>query len=305
MTVAFIACVEAGRLEQQGVLLFESLRRHGGRYAAARAFAFRPRRGPPLADATLARFRELSVELIDERLNVDLEHYPIANKIFASAWAEQHLEEDVVAFLDSDTFFCAEPAEFALAGDAAALVRPVNRKNQGSSGPDDKKDAYWQELYRICQVPAGRFCETTVEREQIREYWNAGLIVARREDEVFAAWKRDFLLLLERQHLPKNGLNNLDQMALAATLTRFGDRVRVPDARYNYPLPMRSELQEPLRSAPLEALVHVHYFRWFHQPGFLSEITPPLPADSEHVRWLTTHLPHHPVDESPGRGKNR
>lgn len=305
MSVAFIACVESGRLEQQGVLLFESLRKYGGRFANARALAFRPRRGPPLGDVTIERFRELDVERVDERLNVDLEHYPIANKVFASAWAEQHLDEDVIAFLDSDTFFCAEPTEFALESDQAALVRPVNRKNQGSSGPEDKKDRYWQKLYEICEVTAGRFCETTVERQAIREYWNAGLIVGRRDAEVFSAWKRDFLRLLEREHFPKNGLNNMDQMALAATLTRHADRVRVPDARYNYPLPMRGELQEPMRSAPLEELVHVHYFRWFHKPGFLSELAPAFAADSEQVRWLEGHLPHVPVDDSPGRGKNR
>lgn len=305
MTIAFLACVEAGRLEQQGVLLFESLRRYGGRYADARALAFRPRRGPPLDAATLARFDALGVERVDERLNVDFEHYPIANKVLACAWAESRVDADVLVFLDSDTFFCGEPAALDLGPAHDAAVRPVNRKNQGSSGERDKRDAYWQELYRICGVAPGRFCETTVERERIREYWNAGLIAARREAGVFSAWRDDFLRLMAREHVPPNGLNNMDQMALAATLTRVGDRVLVPDGRHNYPLPMRRELGEPLRSAPLEDLVHVHYFRWFHKPGFLRALQPGFSADSEIVGWLEARLPHLPIDDDPGRGKNR
>ena len=304
-SVAFIACVEHGKLEAQASLLFRSLRRYGGADRDARAVAFQPREGPPLDAATTSLFQELDVELITERLNVDFHHYPIANKVFASAWAERHLDVDVIVFLDSDTFFCGEPTELHLGAGASAAVRPVNRKNRGSAGPGDKNDAYWLELYRLLGVEPGRFCETAAERERIREYWNAGLIVARREDGVFARWERDFLTLMERQHIPKNGLNNVDQFSLAGTLTAYGDRVCVLDGRYNYPLPMRAELLEPLRSAPLEELRHVHYFRWFQKPGFLDALEPALPADSEMVAWLKGWLPLPPVDDDPGRGKTR
>ena len=77
--------------------------------------------------------------------------------------------------------------------------------------------------------------------------------------------------------------------------------VRVLDGRYNYPLPKRDRLAEPLRSAPLEALVHVHYFRWLHQPGFLDRLVPRLAADSEIAEWLADALPLEPRIDDPAR----
>lgn len=305
MSIAFIACVESGRLEPQACLLFRSIRTFAGRLARARIVAYRPRAGAPLAAATLAVFRELEVDLIEERLNVAFEHYPIANKVLASAHAEEHLAEDLVVFLDSDTLITGEPLDLLLAPGIGAAVRPVNRKNRGSSGPDDKNDGYWQELYRIVGVKPGRFCTTTVEGERIREYWNAGLIVARRSDAVMQRWRDDFLRLMAREHIPRNGLNNMDQFALAASLTRLGERLLVLDERYNYPLPMRAALREPWRGAALEDLRHVHYFRWFQQPGFLAGLAPPIARDGAVMRFLTPHLPLPPIDPDPGRGRNR
>ncbi|MCZ6464913.1 MAG: hypothetical protein O7A09_11315 [Proteobacteria bacterium] len=305
MSIAFVACVEPGRLESEAVLLFRSIRRYAGRYRDARIASLQPRCEMPLAAETLAAFRELDVEHRALKLNTELPDYPVGNKVFASAWAEENLDEETLVFVDSDSLFTGEPTDLDLDSQRDsrwdAAVRPVNQKNAGSTGPDDRKDRYWLRLYELCGVSPGPFVDTAVSRERIRGYWNAGLVAARRSAGLFGRWRDNLRRLVAASHLPWNGMKNLDQLALAAALAAAPGRVRVLDGRYNYPLPKRDRLTEPLRSAPLEALVHVHYFRWLHQPGFLDRLVPPLAADSEIAEWLAGALPLEPRIDDPAR----
>jgi hypothetical protein len=54
-------------------------------------------------------------------------------------------------------------------------------------------------------------------------------------------------------------------------------------------------MPEPLGSAPLEELVHVHYRFWFHLPGFLERLEPRIDLDGEVASWLAARLPLAPV----------
>jgi hypothetical protein len=301
MRLAFVACVEPGRLEDQGVLLFESIRRHGGRLANAPIVSFQPRDPGPLRPETLAAFARLDVEHRCERLNREFEHIPVANKLFATARAESELEADVVVFLDSDTFFCSEPAELALADGRDVALRPANKKNVASTGPDDRKDGYWQKVYALCGVDSPPYVETTVDRQRVRAYWNAGLMAFRRSAGLADRWLACFRAILRADLLPYNGVKNADQIALAAALASAPDRVEVLDPRYNYPLPKRADLPEPWRHAELETLRHVHYFRWLNKPGWFERIDPPFAEASEVRRWLAARLPLTPTVEDARR----
>jgi len=54
-----------------------------------------------------------------------------------------------------------------------------------------------------------------------------------------------------------------------AVIADIHDRVRVLPDEYNYPLPKRRLLPPGVRELELDDLVHVHYHRWGHLPGFL------------------------------------
>ena len=54
MSLAFLACVERGRLESQAVLLCNSIRRNAGRFADAAIHTFQPRQGTTITDAAKA-----------------------------------------------------------------------------------------------------------------------------------------------------------------------------------------------------------------------------------------------------------
>lgn len=290
-SVAFVSCVESGSLEEQSVLLAESIREWGGTMADSR-IAFFEARGPTgIEPATIRALEALDVEYRNDMLNRDFRTYPIANKIYASAWAEENLTEDVIVLCDTDSFFCNEPSALAIAHGAAA--RPVGQKKRGSSGPGDELDAYWERMYEICGVTERPFVETTIKETPIRAYFNSGLLAGRRDDGVFDAWRRDFETLMEAEHFPEDGNRNMDQLSLAVTLARIWDQVTVLDAPYNYMLRRRPRMPEPARSLPLEELVQVHYRKWLHVDGFVDELEPPLP-DGERLQWLKERLPLEP-----------
>ena len=78
--------IEAGYLEQEVLLLAESLRRFGGRRAGLPLVAVRPRKGPRIARATRRRLSELDVTLVeDEMLSVDYSWWAMANSDQAEA----------------------------------------------------------------------------------------------------------------------------------------------------------------------------------------------------------------------------
>jgi hypothetical protein len=307
MSIAFIACVESGNLENQALLLFRSIRKYAGRFKESPIYSFQPRKGPPLNKNTIKAFEELRIEHNTELLNSDYAYYPIGNKIFASARAEEIIKEKILVFIDTDTVILNEPVGLDISPDIAVAVRPVDNKNYGSTGPGDRNDAYWQKLYSICGINQGRYITATIDKRRIRAFWNSGLIAVNRSEGIFQQWKDNFIKIMKAGHIPidrstgKECLTFMDQLALAPTLTNVYDKVDILDYRYNYPLPKRPLMVSPYRNAALEDLIHVHYHRWFNKPDFLYLLRPKLNKDSEVFRWISGYLPFEPVINEPLR----
>jgi hypothetical protein len=282
-TIAFVACIERGELEKKAILLCRSIRRFAGRHADAPIYTFQPREGTTITAETAAQLSDLGVHHSSERLNTAFADYAIGNKIFAAARAEELAGEDVLVFLDSDSVILDEPRALELRDGIDAAVRPVDFHHNsgepesdddpfwrtrfrrvGSSGPGDPMDAYWLRMYELLGVEARPFVETACSRQRIRAYFNSGLIAVRRSARLFAQWRDDFLGLMAVRHIPRQGpLHYMDQLSLAATLTRVWPRVEILDRRYNYALPARDLGRDPLRPVEDEALVHIHYNAMF------------------------------------------
>jgi hypothetical protein len=299
MSLRFVVCVEAGRLEDETVLLCESIRRFAGRFAQSPISAYRPREGEPLAEATRSRLADLGAELIDEPLNRDLVDYPLANKPYCLVHAEKNAAEDVLVLSDSDCVVVGEPGALELAAGCDAAVRPVGRVSDGSTGPGHDNEAYWERLYELLGVSERPFTETALRGKRIRAYWNTGLVVLRREAGVAAQWLEALKLLIEAPHLPERGINHAEQLSLAGVLAREPGRTLTLPAPYNYRLTRRPQMRDADAALDLSELVHIHYMRSFHVAGFLQGLRPPFDPGSEAFRWLAERLPLEPVIEVP------
>ncbi len=303
-TLSFLLCVEAGRLEPQSLLLVRSIRRWAGRYADAPIHAFRPREGPPLAEATHDAFDGLGVTLHEEVLNRDHHEHVFANTIYVLRRAEDLLKEEVIAVCDSDKVFLSEPSAFDLPpGTNAAVTGPyyLSRAGYGSksSGPGHPEDPYWQRLYDLAGAREEPYVTGIEDGKRMRAFWNGGLVVFRRSARLGDAWMELFARALEAGHHPREGARYLDELTLSALLAREPAAVLQLDPRYNYNIHRRARLPEPWRSLELDDLVSVHYHSWFNREGLLEDLEPPFRQDSERYRWLQDFLPMTPTHSNP------
>jgi hypothetical protein len=299
MTIAFIACLERGSLEEQTILLCRSIRRFAGRYRDAPIYTFQPREGAEISPQTLAVLEQLGVSHSTERLNREFKESGYVNKIMVSARAEEVLKEEVLVFVDSDTIMTGEPLELDLPMRCDVALRPAESGFLNSTGPAHPMDSYWQKLYGICGLTNEPYV-TTELGNRVRAYFSSGLIAVRRSAGLFTQWKSDFLRLIEAGHIPEEtGINRMDEVALAATCTRVFDRVKLLDGRYNYLIYRRDRMVSPWREAQLEDLVHVHYRHCLQRPGYLQQVQPPLDPTREVMRWLDQYLPLEPITDRP------
>jgi hypothetical protein len=301
--VAFLIRVARGKLESQSLLFADSVRAWGGALAGAPVYAFTSPEDAP-STGTLERLRALGVTAVELSLDSPYRDPPVMNKVFVSAWAERELDHAVLAFVDSDTVFLDQPRELTLDGWLAAAKPVGNSRTAGSTGPGDPNEPYWQLVYDQLGVRSWPYVTTTVDRARIRAYWNTGLVAARREAGLFQAWEEALVRLFESGCVFKKPVL-MEQLAWAGVIADIHDRVLVLPEEYNYPLPKRTLLPPGVRDLELDDLVHVHYHRWGHLPGFLGEVRPPLDTGSERYRWLQERFPLTPTIDGPFRWAKR
>jgi hypothetical protein len=296
--LAFLICVEHGRLENESVLLAESIRRWGGGAAESAVYAFSPRPDYQPDPETLERLEALGVKHVTESLIPDLPGgLPTFNKVFVSAWAERELEHETLVFTDTDTVLTGEPREL-LAGDWVAAARPVDRRIAGSRGKG-KNEPYWRRMYEALGVTEEPYVETAVGQMRIRAYWNSGLLAARRSAGLFGEWERALKTLYDRDLVYHRMPQFMDQLSWAGVTANLGDRMLILPAAYNYPLRQRGGLDDEARELDLAEIVHLHYRLFFHLPEPLAAVSPPFQEDTEQYAWLAERLPLQPiVDEA-------
>ena len=90
--IAFLLCVERGRLETEALLCVESLREFGGACAGAPVYAFAPRPEQKPSPETVAALERLGAKLIAEPMVGRFEEMPTLNKVTVAAWAERELD---------------------------------------------------------------------------------------------------------------------------------------------------------------------------------------------------------------------
>jgi hypothetical protein len=296
--LAFLICVEHGRLENEGLLLAESIRRWGGAAADAAIYAFSPRPDFLPSAETVSRLEALGATHVTETLVPDIPGgLPTFNKVFVSAWAERELDHETLVFSDTDAVLVGEPTEL-LGGDWVAAARPVDRRIAGSRGKG-KNDPFWRRMYEAIGVTSEPFVETTVGKMRIRAYWNSGLLAARRGAGLFGAWERALKTLYERDIVYHRMPQFMDQLSWAAVTADHHDRTLILPDGYNYPLRQRGGLDDQARDLDLPEIVHLHYRLFFHLADPLGAVSPPFRPDSEQYAWLADRLPLEPiVDEA-------
>jgi hypothetical protein len=285
--LSFLLCIEGNDIEQQALLLCESIRRFGGRYARSAITAVSPRPEVPISAHSRKRLSEMGVVHVSLPLNRTGSAYLTINRIVAGAWAERNLSADYIVVLDSDTLFTSEPVFFCC--DAGA--RPVDVKGSTSAGSADPREAYWKAICDIAGVGIEQlpWIYTTTDNVRIRASFNGGFTVVRRLCGILQKTEKVFLASLRADLRPlrDEGLDvfastgyvgreasefwGSSQAALSAAIAAQASELLIYSDRYNVPLHMLKPDSDNHVEWPDSEPVLLHY-HWLARPEYRSSL---------------------------------
>lgn len=302
--VEFCFLVENGRLERQAVALAESIRLFSGRHSGAKITVVSPRRERRPSTETRSALEGLGAEYVELDIVSPAPDYGPSHRVYALAAIARRAGPPVLAQLDSDTLFCAEP-DFDLDGQIAA-ARAVDVKGMCSEGPSDPAEQTWLRLAAVAGVALDDlpFVETTVCRTRVRASHNGGLVVGRRDSDLFQTAERIFSGIAAADIRPFAGWDlsiaagsgtvtgagaewwGTTQAATSLAAARLGGALHLLGDGHNIPI----HLDLAVREKPC----HLHYHRMLEGPDTARRTlaSPLLKGCAPEFReWLEGRLP--------------
>lgn len=284
------ACLAENRVtSQRALLLAQSLRAFGGRWASASMLGLMPK-GVALEVGVERGLRDCDVQLISYAPDPALGTVPLAERAAGAARAEEITagKARLLAWLDSDTLVLREPTGLLIPPAARIGCRPVDLRLIGSRW-DEPADAFWESIYAGCGVDRQAIFPvcTTVELEAIRAYFNAGCLVVRPEAGLLRGWREAvarlaggefFLGLTGRQRL------FFHQAVLTGEVLASMRREEIAELppQVNYPLHLHERMPPDRRPANMRELETCRYESVLDSEDWARRV----PVDEDLRSWL-------------------
>ncbi|MEH2092134.1 hypothetical protein [Nostoc sp.] len=289
---AIIICTEPA-FEKKSRLLVRSLKYWGGKFKKIPIISISPR-NQEISLALRKEYEQNDVTPIRLPINVQYSSYNLANKPIACEYVETHYNKtSILIFLDSDKVIFNEPTHLLLSNHFDVAVRPVDVKNIGISNLDDDIESeYWKKVYSIASCIEKRKCVTTVDKQNIFEYFNSGMIATKTNKKNFSQWYRNFLSVMDKGIQPSSGLFFVEQSVFAATVSANASNVLILPVNYNYPIGFHNQLDRQARITSFDDIVSIHYHdflenqKWKSFLGNLQEFD----KTSSRYEWLIENL---------------
>jgi hypothetical protein len=189
----------------------------------------------------------------------------------------------------------------------------VDSKGSATRGPGDAFEDYWVALAGMCGTSVDRlpYIRSTIDGERIRASYNAGLIVARRDKNIFTRGAELFSRSLQAGMRPyrDSGIDifastgsvgragsefwGSSQAVLAIAIWATTDRVVHFPGSYNIPLHMIAAKGEIAPEWLARPPVHVHYHYMFapNRCEIAMEILAKLGVPSDRLAWVADRIP--------------
>lgn len=243
--ITFVCCVDSGWLEAQTVLMIESLRRWGGRFAQAPIVAVTARFGFPLSERTRRLFKKFDVEYLHFRADHPYTWLPYVNKPAALLAVESSTTSEYIGWLDSDLLIVGEPDQLLLS-ENEDFVGCAADKNVGTSGPGDPFEPYWNAICKTVGIDVNQLPWVTAEweKQQIRLLWNSGIFIYRRRTGLGKHFLDTCLQLINARFVPQMdgyfsiGMN--EQIGLGLAMFNAGLRWRALPFSHNFTISPRN-----------------------------------------------------------------
>jgi hypothetical protein len=274
--------IEAGYLEQQVLLLAESLRRFGGVRSDMPLVAVRPRKGPRIARATRKRLEQLNVYLIeDDTLSVDYSWWAMANKPAALRCTEARARTPCVTWIDGDMMVLKEPRGFAPPVEYDFIARSGEAYDVASDGSDEKAE-FWLRLCKILGLNFDAFPDilSYPDEKPIKAYWQGGLLTYRVQTRFSRKFQQVYEALLDGSIASKfAGTYHVDQVSIALAVQAQELRAAHYDPRMNFnvsPLDKAASAKFPINEVEI---MQYHLSLWPANYEWTRRLLSPLAED--------------------------
>lgn len=263
----FCTCIEPGPLEQQVILLAETLRAFGGVYADMPFLAIQPRKGLALSSATRKELARLGVDYVRRDLVGEYSWYNNINKSAAMSWAETAIGTDYLTWLDGDMVIVREPEGLLTESDFGFAAR-AGEGYLGSDGTDVNAP-YWRKVSSILGVPYDDtpLIESLPERRMIHEYYQSGVYTVHKDEEVsrrhFDFMKR---ILDARIASQSCGTYHYDQVTVSMAARGTRRQRELYDFKLNYNFNMIKE--DSIAPDMVASCYILHYHGSFYEDSY-------------------------------------
>ncbi|MBE0687155.1 MAG: hypothetical protein IH585_14285 [Anaerolineaceae bacterium] len=263
--IHYITLISSQVEAQQVKLLIESLRRFGGRLGAYSVWIF----------CTDVKFSEGfsesdTLKIFHLKMDVPLSNFPLAEKVFACALAEEMAALEGVhtlIWLNPDCLIFNPPELFILGDQYDAAFRPVHIRNVGSLA-NESIDGYWQRVYEVVRVNQVPYTiESFVDGQTLRPYFNTHCFAINPTKGILQAWRAIFVTLLMDKEFQDDYCQDefhqifLHQVVLSALVMKSiqQKRLLMLPHEYSYPLHLQEKLLITKRVKSLNQLVCMVY----------------------------------------------
>ena len=279
--------------------LAESIRAFGGRYRDASVWCYSPSEDAGNDPSVAGLLDSLGVERRTCTVPEAARQFYYAGKVFAAAEAEAAAEgsADVLVWMDEDTIVLDEPGAFGLADSIAFAYRPVMHNRSGSLY-SEPPDAFWSRIYAVLAIPDSALFPmiTPADRQTIRAYFNAGLVVVRPERGILRHWAGAFRqlyndsMLVEMCRADRTKAIFLHQTALVGAVLNTLERSEMAELpeHYNYPIFFEQQWDAARAFGSIDGVITLRYDVYFRNPD--PEWAEKLQGPADRVEWLRQHL---------------
>jgi hypothetical protein len=284
---------------QNVCLLAESVRIFGGSFRDVPIWLYVPQALWDKVRQAQGRLTDLGVEVKASAAPEDAAWFYYSGKVFAAGRAEADAagRGQMLAWLDEDTVFLDEPAEFILPVGIALGYRPVMHQNVGLpyGGP---VDSFWRRVYDLLGVPDSAMFSmvTPADGDTIRPYFNAGCMVVRPERGLLAEWGHCFTTLYQDSMLTAMCREDnrkrifIHQVALTGAILTHLKREEMKEFSnsINYPIFFEQQFEAKRTFDDITGVVTIRHESYFADPapGWQARLKGPR----ERIAWMKEHL---------------
>lgn len=255
-----------------GELLIKSIRKNGGVYRECPIFVLTPEH------ANIVWCFEEGNQL-EYEVPEGLRKLPFADKMLAAAAFEKNTDGPYI-WMDVDSIVLQEPKEWILDNNDEIGIKAVDKQNIGCPF-EDAITPFWNEIYQYFGVSTDVFpLFSTVGQEKMKPYFNAGMIVIKKHNNLFASVVSGMKDLLKKtiivEKIQTDFLHSIffHQAVLSvAILARYPEKnICIMNDRVNYPLHFRSQYPRCFDFEELETIRYDTYFEEHEVPIELTSL---------------------------------